>query len=578
MTKRKILSLSFVFIFIFIFIPVNIVLAGSEDKINKIEIDVNILKDGDAQITETWNVYNDDEGTEWYKPMTNLNHIGFQDFSVKFNGQEGQSINHWDVNKSFEEKQGKYGIHNIDNGFEICWGKTKRGEITYEISYTYTNFVQKVKTNNNEDNNGIRNAFVAKLINDSMNPAPDYVTVRIRTEGVKFDDYNSEIYAFGTNKGEINFEDGDIIFKGNSFNKSNYLVVLVGTTEDLGAQYNSNKTYEQIKNTALKGSDYTKENDKNRPKGLKTIFLIIAQPAIIILAIISGISAAKRNSIRNMKEVDFELIPYNKESIIKNNSVQLIASLTNHIPKIPKLTLREILASQIIKWMNDGILEFNEAYYMGDNGYTVKITGKKPELIEENTLYYFIIGKLKDKIGIDISMQEFSKVFSSNSLTISSLLTSDLKEDYPEFIRKEDRENKEKRGMYLTEEGKDLVIDINGAYQFLKDFTLMEERQINELSLWEDYMVEAVLFKMPSKVIEELKKAAPEIVSPEGIDNRFRNYSNSMSAALYVSNSVSRKFYSSYQSATSRSSGGGGSSSSGSGGGSSGGGSGGGSR
>lgn len=72
MTNKKILSLFF--IFLFLFIPQTTVQAGSGDSIDSIDIEVNILKDGDARITEKWTVYNDDEGTEWYKPMTNLNH------------------------------------------------------------------------------------------------------------------------------------------------------------------------------------------------------------------------------------------------------------------------------------------------------------------------------------------------------------------------------------------------------------------------------------------------------------------------------------------------------------------------
>lgn len=501
--------------------------------------------------------------------------MGLQDFSVKFNGEEGQSVDHWNVDKSFEEKQGKYGIHNVGNGFELCWGKTQRGEMTYEISYRYTDFVQKVKMKNPDKGKNIKNAFVAKLVNDSMNPAPNHVSVRIESNGVDFNFDNSEIYAFGTDSGDIMFKDGDVFFEDNEFAGYKYLVIMLGTTHDLGAQYSSGKSYEEIKDIALKDSDYIEKQSKLN--GFKTVLIILFQPFIVLLAIISGVIHAKNNSIRNKKEANYELRPYSKESIIKDNSTFLIASATKYIPKIPDLTLREILAAQIIKWMNDGVLEFNEAPYMGNNGYTVKITGVKPKLEEETELYYFILSKLKGKVGIEMSTQEFSKTIATYPLTLSKILGKEFKDEYPEFIRKESKVNGEKKGKYLTDKGKDLLIDINGAYQFLKDFTLIKEREIKELALWQDYMVEAVLFKMPPKVIEELKKAAPEI-SAEQTNNNFRNYSASMNAGLYVSNSVSKSFYNSYQSSISRSSGGGGSSSSGGGGGSSGGGSGGGSR
>lgn len=576
MKNKKILSLFFIFLFLFSFFPYTAVKADSGNRIDSINIEVNILKDGDAIITETWTVYNDNEGTEWYKPMTNLNHMSLQDFSVKFNGEKGQAINNWDVDKSFEEKQNKYGIHKVANGFELCWGKTQRGKIAYEISYKYTDFVQKVKMKNPDKNKNIKNAFVAKLVNDSMDPAPNHVSVRIKSSGVDFNFNNSEIYAFGTDTGKIDFRNGHVVFKDDNFTGKKYLIIMLGTAHDLGAQYSSGKSYEDIKDMALKDSDYLAK--KSKLNKIKDFLPFIIYPIVVILGTISGGRRAKGTSIRNKKEIDYELRPYNKESIVRNKTTSLIASATKEIPKMPNLTLREILSAQIIKWMNDRVLEINKAPYLGDNGYTIKITGVKPKLEEENELYYFILSKLKDKTNEEISTQEFSKTIASYSLAVAKILDKNFKEDYPEFVRNRDKNKKEKRGKYLTEKGKDLLIDINGAYQFLKDFTLIEEREIEELELWQDYMVEAVLFRMPPKVIEELKKAAPEIKIENKTNNNFEDYSESMDAGLYISNSVSRSFYNHYQSETSRTLGRGGHSSSGGGGGSSGGGSGGGSR
>lgn len=88
MTHRKqFITMFFCFIFILVFATLS--KANSEDKINSIGITVQILENGDAKITEEWQVYNGQSGTEWYKPIDNLNHMSLEDFKVSFDGWEG---------------------------------------------------------------------------------------------------------------------------------------------------------------------------------------------------------------------------------------------------------------------------------------------------------------------------------------------------------------------------------------------------------------------------------------------------------------------------------------------------------
>lgn len=581
MKKRKILSLFFVLCLLLS----SYAYAGSEDQIAEIDVHVDIQENGDAIITEYWSVYNDSEGTEWYKPMNNLNHMELLDFNVRFNGEEGTLVDPWNIKASFEEKKNSYGINRSGDRIELCWGKSVRGATTYEISYRYTNFVQKVTMDDKKAEKNIVNAFNAKLINDSMNPAPQKVKILIKSNKNEFNFENSEIYAFGTDTGEIEFKDGNIVFEDNDFSSDKQAIVMLGTSLDLGASYQATSSYEDIKNRALNGSDYDKGNynisePTFRGFNIFKFLSFIMQPYFIIfLAIFAKIKSKSKKSIKNIKSIDFEERPYNRESIVKNNSVYLISSVCDANPYMPGLTLREVLAAQIIKWCNDGVLKFNTVKKASGTDYTVSITGKKPVLNEETELYEMIIKNLGDKIGRDITTSEFARVFSKNPRAAAFILNREFVDDYPEYIRM--AKDDEKKGNYLTSEGIDLFMDIYGAYNFLKNFTRIEERTIEELALWKDYMVEAVLFKMPDKVMEALKKAAPQIPSVGEASDGYgysSNYIGSLNAALYVSNSTSSKFYSSYQASIRRSSGGGGGSSFGGGGGSSGGGSGGGSR
>ena len=250
--KKKLVIVNFLLILLFSIFSSNLK-AVSGDSIKEINILVNILENGDAKITEEWKVYNGGDGTEWYKPIDNLNHMELEDFKVWFNNWEGFNVyDDWIVQDSFNNKMNKFGIHRTGgNSFELCWGKTKKNtDITYKLEYIYTNFVQKFP-----DGNG----FNVKFINDDMNPAPEKVRLAIKPYKGKFSDKNSEIWSFGTNRGELKFEEGKIIFSGKNFKRMNYLTLLVkSNSETLPASYEGKGTFEDLKNKALEGSDFGK--------------------------------------------------------------------------------------------------------------------------------------------------------------------------------------------------------------------------------------------------------------------------------------------------------------------------------
>lgn len=57
-----------------------------------------------------------------------------------------------------------------------------------------------------------------------------------------------------------------------------------------------------------------------------------------------------------------------------------------------------------------------------------------------------------------------------------------------------------------TEKGEELNKKIEGLKAFLKDYSLMKERYSNEIELWEEYLIYAVLFGQNDKIIEEYEK------------------------------------------------------------------------
>ena len=116
---------------------------SNANNITDINMDVYIDSNGTAYITEVWNTYLN-QGTEGYRPYTNLGNSKISNFSVSDEtGTSYKTLSYWNVNSSFNDKSYKCGIHNISNGVELCWGISKYGSNTYTLKYTINNFVTK---------------------------------------------------------------------------------------------------------------------------------------------------------------------------------------------------------------------------------------------------------------------------------------------------------------------------------------------------------------------------------------------------------------------------------------------------
>ena len=109
--------------------------------------------------------------------------------------------------------------------------------------------------------------------------------------------------------------------------------------------------------------------------------------------------------------------------------------------------------------------------------------------------------------------------------------------------------------------------------KFLKDFTLIDEREALEVNLWNEYLIYAQIFGMADKVADQFKRLYPEVITD--MDSIGYDYTDIIFIRSITSSGI-RSASSARSRAQSYSSGGGGFSSGGGGGGSFGGGGGGG--
>lgn len=83
-----------------------------------------------------------------------------------------------------------------------------------------------------------------------------------------------------------------------------------------------------------------------------------------------------------------------------------------------------------------------------------------------------------------------------------------------------------KRYVLLTQYGEDEYVKWRGLYEFLNSETLMNERTVIELPIWEQYLVYATAFGISDKVVKALKIRCPEVnISPVLSNPYFRTTS-----------------------------------------------------
>lgn len=156
---------------------------SASGRVPEMEIEVALQQDGSARITQVWTT-DTDEGTEFYLRCNDSGYLSITDFSVADENGVYTLTDDWDINASFEEKAGKCGIVDTEEGVELCWGISRYGENCYTIEYVLHDL-----TGSYEDADGFNHRFV-----DEMSFFPTDVTLTIYAEeGTPLTDENCDI-------------------------------------------------------------------------------------------------------------------------------------------------------------------------------------------------------------------------------------------------------------------------------------------------------------------------------------------------------------------------------------------------
>jgi uncharacterized membrane protein len=73
----------------------------------------------------------------------------------------------------------------------------------------------------------------------------------------------------------------------------------------------------------------------------------------------------------------------------------------------------------------------------------------------------------------------------------------------------------------LSNEGNEEIEEWKALKNYMSDFSLLKDREVPDLILWEKYLVYATAFGIAKKVIEQLKTVYPEMMNDNYYDNRY---------------------------------------------------------
>ena len=513
------------------------------DTFYKNTINVRINKDGSADIESIMD-FEPSKGTEYFVPINNLGKSEIVNFKVSEikNGKEVpyESLESWNTKKTREEKAKKSGVVKTDKGYELCFGFGEYQRKTFILRYRVTNFIKLLKDSD---------MIYWQFVNKGLSAAPGEVKLTITKGEGSFDNTNSKIWAFG-NKGTIEFSDGKIVFNSlTGLTSSNYVTVLVQLNKgDITSGETIDKDFSYYKDLAFKGSDYTKKADK---KSSNKIFYVAGGIIVAIVVLVKIFGKKKSNGYQ---KGDF------KGEYYRDIPEKEWWKLSDILEDIGFDGQESIIRAYFLKWIQEKIL--------------IPVTEEKGLIFKKDTLALKIKSgfnndfeeKVERKLfamfagaaGADGILQEneFSDYLedTDNQEEFESI-EEDLEELSNEYASKNDLFEKSSKGKYshtYSEKGKEFTAKLVKNYNYLKDFSLLSEREISEIKVWKYLLIYATLYDVADVVEKQLKKLSPEFLRNIDMDVE------SLHTAVIYSNAFSNDFVDAYSRSVEEASDGGG--------------------
>lgn len=515
-----------------------------------LDLHVELHPDGSGTITETREM-DLDEGTEMYIVLNNLGGAVLSNYAVSDFGEPFVFQDGWDLDWSREEKAGKYGIIETDDGYELTWGIGEYGPHEFVVTYTLSDMVRQL-----EDGQ----SMIWRFFDGAGNINPEDVSITV-SGPVAFNQDNAKIWGFGFN-GEVYLEDGQLVGWSNEAIQDNgHITLLMQFSEPIFSNLTTkDMTLEEELDQALAGSSY---QDAPPTFAEKLIFFGLILLGILLLVAVIIVVIARTRAIKRAnpmvtgkyreemnEDQYYRDIPYTKGPM---RDVHYL------LESVGTGSFENYFSAYVLKWVKEGHIihttETKGTFFKKEaDQFILNTTKLDPSVDKIERRFYNIVVEAAGADGI-LDENEI-KAWSKKNYKELESLKSDLLTYSKNHLYKEGYlylEEVPYLGMHATitkasPDGEMLFDHLVQFKNYLKDFSLLDERQIKEVGLWEELIIWASLYGIAEEVAKQLADFYPQFVDQSQV----------RVSDIYIASVFSRSMYSGYSSGAQAASGGGG--------------------
>lgn len=590
--------ISFIFIFLFIFLSFTPSAKADDDSrlyLDKLKFDINVNEDGSMDVVETWNI--------------DISHVNtlyktFETDKEKFTSIENVQVKDITADKEFSQineemyhvtKDCYYALTNSKGDFEIAWGvgfDNSYATRTYEISYTvkdaigkYNDYAELYWQFIGKDFEVDADKITGKITLPDKAGAEDDIKVWGHTENL-----NGEIYVTDTDEVKFQLEDFDagryveirVLFpteivtsSGRTYNEDRYDDA-VREERKWANQANLRRKWEEIQDDVV---------------ATFVIFIVISLCIIFIeKATKYGKKSSELNKFMPEQNLDyFRELP--EKDVTPGEAVYILKepynTFNSNFGKIFSATLLNLKLKDYL----DLRVEKNDK--KKDKIYIKRLKQADNNLkTDEKRILEYIYKVKKEKSEIEIKeLEEYIQKHSSGvevlikgcerniekQLVESGILDAKQKEEFLNYsglagvyyvfaimtlfwalplsivllVNGLICSRIKKKFNVLTQKGVNSKEKWKGLKKYMEDFSLLDEKEIPAIEVWEKYLVYATAFGIADKVLKQLKTIYPNIDELDAVHTStymyFMYHSNFQTS---FSNSISSSISSSYSSAT----------------------------
>ena len=470
-------------------------------QLQRLDIRVVLSRNGDARITETRQMSIDSEGTECYIGLGVFDGSEVRDLTVTDEtGLQYENVGSWDIDRSRSWKAGKCGIVYKHGGYELCWGLGDGGERTYITSYTYTNLIHA-----HPDADAIRHVF----LDADVNPKPDKAYLTIEADSLLTEE-NSGIWGFRFG-GELGFDKGKMVaYNDEPFGRSGAMYIMCRFNKGLfDPVIQDPDSFETKKEQAFEGSDYVGDGygggGGDDDEGFWAfVFMVIG---FVVVPIVTGVWYFVY--VWRARKKAFKDLLWYRDIPMKGNLQQANDMLNAY--KYFGTDYNNLLSACVLKLIDMGAISIESRLNQKGKSEQNFVIHELPNYADQPLLLRKIHSIFKTAAGSDTilepkELKTFMRSTKNESVTDSFINTLHTKTSITHY--------------------KDRLEDVRqvfGLKKFLKEFSLLDERHVQEVALWKDYMIYATLFGIADQVIKDMKKINPEYFNMDQVAAQMAN-------------------------------------------------------